>query len=170
MTVRTLRAISRAVLPLLLMGLWEVIALRLGKPTVLPSLEDIAAVLLAPGTKILITGSLMDNTIISLVRVIVGFVLASGIAIPLGLMMGHFLSAERFFDSTIEILRPIPPLAWVPLILAWFGIKGVSDLIPPLAGNPLFGGIQFSTIIIIFIGALFSDSAEHDPRSQKHPD
>jgi NitT/TauT family transport system permease protein len=137
------------------MGLWQVIAIWLDKPTVLPRLEDVAAILLAPGAKILITGSLMDNTIISLARVVIGFLLALGIAIPLGLMMGHFSSAERFLDSTIEILRPIPPLAWVPLILAWFGIKGVADFIPPLAANPFFAGIQFSTIIIIFIGAFF---------------
>lgn len=155
MPVTPLRVIFRAILPLILVGLWQLIAVCLDKPTVLPRLEAVAGVLLEPRAKILITGSLMDNTIISLARVMIGFLLATGVAIPLGLLMGHFLAAERFLDSAIEIVRPIPPLAWVPLILAWFGIKGVSDMIPPLATNPFFAGIQFSTIIIIFIGAFF---------------
>jgi len=38
---------------------------------------------------------------------------------------GYFGLAERLFESAIELLRPVPPLAWVPLILAWFGIKAL---------------------------------------------
>lgn len=122
---------------------------------ILPRLDAVADVLAHPTAKILITGSLLDNTIISLTRVMLGFLLATGISVPLGLAMGYFPVMDRFFDSSIEMLRPIPPLAWVPLILAWFGIKGLADMIPPLAVNPIIAGIQFSTVLIIFIGAVF---------------
>lgn len=127
----------------------------LGKPTILPRLDAVLQVLVHPMAKIFITGSLLDNTLISLIRVLLGFSLAIGVSIPLGLAMGYFPGIHRFFDSSVQLLRPIPPLAWVPLILAWFGIKGVIDIIPCLGANPFVAGIQFSTIIIIFIGAFF---------------
>ena len=148
-------AASRFVLPVMIAGLWQLIAVCLDKPTVLPQLNTVAAVLFDPTAKILITGSLLDNTVISLARVMLGFLLATGIAVPLGLMMGYFPVVERFVDSTVEMFRPIPPLAWVPLILAWFGIKGLSDLFPSMAASSLVAGIQFSTVLIIFIGASF---------------
>lgn len=155
MTVKLRQWISRLFLPLLLVGLWQLIAVSLAKPTILPRLDAVAGILFNPTAKILITGSLMENTVISLTRVMLGFLLATGIAVPLGIIMGNSSSMERFFDSCIEMLRPIPPLAWVPLILAWFGIKGVADLMPSLAADPIFSGIQYSTVLIIFIGAFF---------------
>jgi NitT/TauT family transport system permease protein len=156
MTAKQFRmAASRFVLPVTMTGLWQLIAVCLEKPTVLPQIDMVAAVLFHPTAKILITGSLLDNTMISLARVMLGFLLATGIAVPMGLMMGYFPVVERFVDFTVEMFRPIPPLAWVPLILAWFGIKGLADLFPSLAASPLIAGIQYSTVLIIFIGASF---------------
>ena len=149
------KVLFRLFLPFLLACLWQLTAVCLDKPTVLPGLDAVARVLAHPTAKILITGSLLDNTIISLTRVMLGFFLAAGISIPLGLIMGYSPVVDRFFDSCVEMLRPVPPLAWVPLILAWFGIKGLTDMIPSLAANPVFAGIQFSTVLIIFIGAFF---------------
>jgi NitT/TauT family transport system permease protein len=147
--------LPRLLMPFLLAALWQLVALWLDQPTVLPRLDAVYHVLAHPAAKILITGSLMDNTLISLIRVILGFLLAALTAIPLGLAMGYFPSVERFFDSLVEMLRPVPPLAWVPLILAWFGIKGLTDLFPALMTWPILAGIQFSTVLIIFIGAFF---------------
>ena len=155
MIIQLRKFLSRLFLPFLLACLWQVTAVCLDKPMVLPKLDAVAKVLAHPTAKILITGSLLDNTIISLTRVMLGFLLATGISVPLGLAMGYFPVMYRFFDSSVEMLRPIPPLAWVPLILAWFGIKGLTDMIPALAANPVFAGIQFSTMLIIFIGAFF---------------
>jgi len=155
MLLKVRKFLVRLFLPVLLACLWQFIAVSMGKPMILPRLDAVAEVLAHPTTKILITGSLLDNTIISLTRVMLGFFLAAGISIPLGLAMGYFPAINRFFNSSVETLRPIPPLAWVPLILAWFGIKGLADIIPPLAANPIFAGIQFSTVLIIFIGAVF---------------
>ena len=142
-------------LPLLFAAAWQFIAVTIDKPTILPRLDGVAYVLLHPTAKILITGSLIENTVISLLRVSLGFLLAAAVAVPLGMLMGYFRTAEKFFDSTVEMLRPIPPLAWVPLILAWFGIKGIADVIPQLGSSVILSGIQISTLMIIFIGAFF---------------
>ncbi|MBI9074021.1 MAG: ABC transporter permease [Desulfatibacillum sp.] len=145
----------RFVLPLVLAALWQVVALWLDKQTILPRLDAVAAVLFHPTAKILITGSLLENMAVSLLRVILGFLLAVITAVPLGLAMGYFKTVNHMMDSTVEMLRPIPPLAWVPLILAWMGIRGVPDMLPFLAASPIWSGIQFSTLAIIFIGAFF---------------
>jgi NitT/TauT family transport system permease protein len=142
-------------LPTLLAGFWQMIALWLDKPTVLPRLDAVALVLLQPTAKLLVTGSLIENMTISLIRVVLGFLMAVGTAIPLGLAMGYFQPVHRLVDSSVEMLRPIPPLAWVPLILAWLGIRSAADWLPFLAASPVFSGIQFSTVLIIFIGAFF---------------
>ncbi len=115
----------RLLLPALLAISWQALAVVIDKPTTLPRLEAVGNVLAHPTEKILITGSLVENSIISLIRVACGFCLAAAAAIPLGILMGYFGLAERLFESAIELLRPVPPLAWVPLILAWFGIKAL---------------------------------------------
>ncbi len=149
------KIILRLLLPGLLAIAWQVLAITLDKPTMLPRLEAVGGVLAHPFAKILITGSLVENTIISLVRVACGFCLATALAVPLGILMGYFGRAERFFESTIELLRPVPPLAWVPLILAWLGIKSLADWFPGLGYSVVWGSAQFSMILIILIGAFF---------------
>lgn len=142
-------------LPLFLAGAWQLLAVWLNQPAILPRLEAVGIVLANPAAKVLISGSLLESTLVSLIRVCLGFFLAACLAVPLGLWMGHSRNAERFFDSTIEILRPIPPLAWIPLILAWLGIKGLVDYVPALAGSTILASIQFSALAIILIGAFF---------------
>ena len=125
-------------LPLLGIVFWEVIAIWLNNPIILPRVESVLSVLLTPQQPILGTGvNLMDNTLISIKRVVSGFIIAGLIAIPIGILMGYFSIIRDFFDAGIELLRPIPPLAWVPLALAWFGIG------------------ETSMLFIIFIGAFF---------------
>ncbi len=145
----------RLLLPVLSAVIWQMLAVYINKPMVLPRLESVARVLSHPNTKILITGSLIENMEISLVRVVCGFFLAAAVAVPLGILMGYYRSAEMVLESLVGFVRPIPPLAWVPLIMAWFGIKGLADWFPALSSSVVFGGIQFSMIIIILIGAFF---------------
>ena len=152
-------------MPLALAVLWQALALWLDKQTILPRLDAVAAVLLHPTERILITGSLLENTAISLLRVILGFFLAVAAAVPLGMAMGYFKAVDQMVDSTVEMLRPIPPLAWVPLILAWLGIRGVPDVFPFLATSPLWAGIQFSHPDHYFHRRVFSHFAEHHPKA-----
>ncbi len=155
MTVHLRLWFHRLLLPFLLAGAWQVLALWLNKATILPRLDDVAAVLLHPTAKLLISGSLWENMAISLLRVLLGFLAAVTVAVPLGLAMGHVQGIYRIFDAAIEMLRPIPPLAWVPLILAWMGIRGLADWFPALGASMIWSSIQFSTLAIIFIGAFF---------------
>jgi NitT/TauT family transport system permease protein/taurine transport system permease protein len=54
--------------------------------------------------------------------VLVGFAVASAVGIPLGLLMGWSRRAEALLNPTFLLLRPIPPLAWIPLAILWFGL------------------------------------------------
>lgn len=66
--------------------------------------------------------SLMENIGWSLFRVVVGFLLGSLIGIPLGYAMGLNDWFRGWFDPIVEFMRPIPPLALIPLVIIWFGI------------------------------------------------
>ena len=82
--------------------------------------------------------TIQAHTWASLQIVLKGFLLACVIGIPLGLLMGFFEGAERFFRPIFEMLRPIPTLAWVPIVLLIFGIG------------------QSGKVCIIFIGSMVS--------------
>jgi taurine transport system permease protein len=66
--------------------------------------------------------SLWEHLGYSLGRVIAGFVLGSIIGIPLGYAMGLSNWFRGWFDPIVEFMRPVPPLALIPLIIIWFGI------------------------------------------------
>lgn len=82
-------------------------------------------------------GSLLDNTISTLIKVFLGIIAASIVAIPLGISIGYSESLDRFTTLLISILRPIPPIAWIPFSILWFGI-----------------GLN-SAVFIIFLGCVF---------------
>lgn len=58
----------------------------------------------------------------SLQVALTGFLLAIVIGIPLGLFMGWFRGFDKFMRPIFEILRPIPPVSWIPLTIIWMGI------------------------------------------------
>lgn len=67
-------------------------------------------------------GVLFTHIFASLQRVIVAVAFAAVLGIPLGLAMGWFARFRAVVDPVIEFIRPIPPLAWIPLSILWFGI------------------------------------------------
>jgi NitT/TauT family transport system permease protein len=67
-------------------------------------------------------GLLFQHAVASLYRVTVGFYLAIFGGIPLGILLGRLNSANLFINPLIQFLRPISPLAWIPLSMLWFGI------------------------------------------------
>ena len=125
------------ILPILLLIVWEIAAQSINNQFILPRLETVVPVLLAPTVDILGTGSLVHNALVSLERVGAGFLVALAIAIPLGVGMGWSQRFDAIVDTTIQLLRPIPPLAWGPLAIAWFSV-GLSSM-----------------VFIIFLGAFF---------------
>jgi len=82
-------------------------------------------------------GRLFINAGWSLLRVLLGFLVATVIAVPLGVAMGWLPEISYIVDPIVEVIRPIPPIAWIGLALLWFGI-----------------GIN-SAIFLVFIGAFF---------------
>jgi ABC-type nitrate/sulfonate/bicarbonate transport system permease component len=73
-------------------------------------------------------GSLWRNTVASLTRVIEGFAVAMVIAVPLGALMGISAAVRGLVEPLIELLRPVPPIAFIPLAILWFGIGEVSKV------------------------------------------
>ena len=65
----------------------------------------------------------------SLYRVFAAFILACLTAIPVGIMMGVSRIARGIFDPPIEFYRPLPPLAYLPLIVIWFGIEETAKIV-----------------------------------------
>ena len=67
-------------------------------------------------------GTLFYNVLASTRRVMVGFLAAVIVAIPLGILLGTSKVARAVFDPIISFLRPLPSMSWIPLSLLWFGI------------------------------------------------
>ncbi|WP_428566955.1 MAG: ABC transporter permease [Solidesulfovibrio sp. DCME] len=62
------------------------------------------------------------NILSSLTVALTGFVLAIAIGVPMGLLMGWYRGFDRFMRPIFEIVRPIPPVSWIPLTIVWLGI------------------------------------------------
>ena len=73
-------------------------------------------------------GTLWEHIGASLFRVGVGFGLAVLVAVPLGLWMGWVGGAYRTFNPIFQMLRPISPIAWIPLAILWFGVGDMSPI------------------------------------------
>jgi NitT/TauT family transport system permease protein len=73
-------------------------------------------------------GTLWEHICASLMRVGAGFALAVAFAIPLGLWMGWVRSAFATLNPLFQILRPISPIAWIPIAILWFGIGNASPI------------------------------------------
>lgn len=73
-------------------------------------------------------GTLWEHIGASLFRVGTGFGLAVLVAVPLGLWMGWVGAAYRTFNPIFQMLRPISPIAWIPLAILWFGVGDVSPI------------------------------------------
>lgn len=73
-------------------------------------------------------GSLWEHISSSLMRVSAGFALALACAIPLGLWMGRVDAVYTTLNPIFQILRPISPIAWIPIAILWFGVGNASPV------------------------------------------
>jgi NitT/TauT family transport system permease protein len=73
-------------------------------------------------------GTLWDHIGSSLMRVGIGFAIAVLVAVPLGLWMGWVKGAYITLNPLFQMLRPISPIAWIPLAILWFGVGDVSPI------------------------------------------
>lgn len=72
--------------------------------------------------ELLLDGTLLQHSVASLYRVTVGFLLGVVLAIPLGIVIGQYELVRNLVAPVVQFLRPISPLAWIPLAMLWFGI------------------------------------------------
>jgi len=93
-------------------------------PLFLPSPKDIGTV----WASAIREGSYQKNLLTSLQRVLIGYTLGSALAVILGSLMGWVKRVDWFLNPYIQIIRPIPALAYIPLTILWFGIGEVSKL------------------------------------------
>ena len=157
MTKRLLSLLLPLVVPALFLWGWQTAAERAANDIILPRLTDVLAVLAHPLEPLIGMGSLLANVGISLARVLFGYLAAVALAIPLGILMGYFTPAHRLLNNFLALFRPIPPLAWTPLMLAWFGITSPASLLDLEIGPTyiFLNNLKFSMAFIIFIGGFF---------------
>lgn len=102
----------------LFLGVWTLASVGIGNPVLLP-----APLAVAEGFVMLLReGSLVADVASSMRRVVYGFVLAGAIAVPLALLMAFFRPLGLLLSPVVAFLRPIPPIAWIPIAILWFGI------------------------------------------------
>lgn len=103
--------------------LWWAVIVHSGS-LIFPSPQQVAAGAL----ELARDGTLWQHIIASLVRVAAGFLLALVVALPLGLWMGRVDGAYRTLNPIFQIMRPISPIAWIPIAILWFGVGDVAPV------------------------------------------
>lgn len=127
----------------LALAIWQFVAVVIIRyPFILPSPTDVFVAF----TSLLGNGTLILDIEASLIHFAIGLVLALIVGIPLGIAMGWNRRFDAFVDPLIELLRPIPPLAWIPFAIIWFGLTSYS------AGFIIFIGAVFPVIINTYSG------------------
>lgn len=112
-----------------ILGLWSLVAwMGWVKPLFLPAPWTVLQTIIITATDGFANATLLEHTTISFLRVFGAFLLACAVGIPLGLAMGVNRIARGLFDPPIEFYRPVPPLAYLPLMIIWFGIGEVSKV------------------------------------------
>lgn len=115
---------------LLVLAIWVVVThLGLVKPLFLPRLETVWQAFLDAVEGKIDGAPLTEHIAMSLFRVISAFLLAALIGIPVGLAMGLNPAIRAVLDPFIEFYRPLPPLAYLPLVIIWFGIGETSKIL-----------------------------------------
>lgn len=145
---RTTRMMRGVLIPLAVVAIWQIVT-GLGwiNPIILPSPLAVIAkwwqylkptVTMADGVGAWLNSSeLLMDAANSLYRVVMGFLVGAVIALPLGLLMGTSSRIYGLFNPLVQVVRPIPPIAYIPLAILWFGL-----------GNP-------PAFFLIALGAFF---------------
>lgn len=122
------------VLPAVLLGVWYVLG-STGHldASIFPTIGQVAQAAVHLGR----TGQLVSHVYVSLTRVAQGFAWAAAVGVPVGIVLGWSRRAKPWLDPTIHFLRQIPPIAWIPVFILWFGIG------------------EASKVVVIFYAALF---------------
>src|SRR5579871_1428464 len=89
------------------------------------------------------TGILWTDMGASVSRIVMGFLISTAVAIPVGILMGVYKYGEAFFEPPVDFIRYMPAVAFVPLALIWFGTSEKEKLVI------LFIGIFFQEVLLV---------------------
>jgi len=122
---RQLRSLTPWIVPLLVVAGWE-LASRTGwlSTRILPEPLAVAQAF----WNLLKSGELLNDVAISSGRAVAGLAIGGGLGLVLGLLTGTFRTAETLLDTTLQMVRNVPPLALIPLVILWFGIDESAKL------------------------------------------
>jgi NitT/TauT family transport system permease protein len=104
--------------------IWQVLASHFG-----PGLLSSPATTAVAAIELLQDGTLVESSLASLQRILIGWSLGIIVGAPLGIIMGRIKAVRNLLDPYIEFFRFIPPIAFVTLAIAWFGIGETSKIV-----------------------------------------
>src|SRR3954451_1655309 len=125
------RLVTGAVGLLGLLVAWQILSLLLQDPVILPSVSDTARTFAHSLTNPYPTQSppLWQDMLVSLKRILVGFVIGVIVGVAIGAAMFSSRTARHLLDPIVEVIRPLPPLAFIPLFIVWFGIGELPKVV-----------------------------------------
>ncbi|ATM76503.1 MULTISPECIES: taurine ABC transporter permease TauC [Serratia] len=137
--------LSTATLLVLLAVWWAVTALQLVSPLFLPAPQQVLHQLVVIASpQGFMDATLWQHLAASLGRILVALLAAVVIGVPVGIAMGLSETVRGLLDPLIEIYRPVPPLAYLPLMVIWFGIGETSKIL--LIYLAIFAPVTLSTV------------------------
>ena len=141
-------SVESCVLPVALILVW-VGAGASGRlnTVVLPSFQTVADTLISG----ILNGKLLLALGISIRRVLLGYLISSVLGISMGILIGLSKHGQKLTGLLIQILRPIPPIAWIPIVILWMGIGEESKVFL------IFLGGFFTVLINVIDGIRYTD-------------
>ncbi|KAA8727278.1 MAG: taurine ABC transporter permease TauC [Ewingella americana] len=122
--------LSIATLLVLLVVWWAVTALKLISPLFLPAPQQVLHQLyVIASPQGFMDATLWQHLAASLTRILIALLAAVVIGVPVGIAMGLNDTVRGILDPLIELYRPVPPLAYLPLMVIWFGIGETSKIL-----------------------------------------
>ena len=110
---------------IILLLIWELLGM---KGLINPFLMPRPSILWETAIQAIADRSLFIDALVSTRRVFLGFFMAAVVAIPLGLLMSLSKPLRLSLFTMLNFLRPIPPIAWIPLTILWFGISQMLQI------------------------------------------
>lgn len=117
---------------LLVLAIWLVFSIN--NPRLMPTPLGVWERFIRTFERPIAQSTLLGHTWASLRRVLLALLVAWSFGIAFGILIGWSKKSRAFFGSIFEIIRPIPPIAWIPIVIMWFGIG------------------EFPKVLLVFIG------------------
>jgi sulfonate transport system permease protein len=146
-TSKLLRPALGLAVPVALAAAWEIaVASGLADGRLVPPLS----IILATFDELARSGELQGHAALTLWRVAMGFALGVASGTVLGAVTGYSALSHRLLDPTLQALRAIPSIAWVPLFILWFGIFEESKIILIAVGVffPVYLGVMGAVLSV----------------------